>query len=183
MIATFLLCELAELEDRFWDSRKPREPGFFRRGYLRRMGVRFGENLCTRPGLRILRPNALKLGDRVALGHDTRIYNHDAVEIGDGFLGAGGLVLNAGTHDVDTLEPKGAPIRIGKRVWCGERVTILAGVTVGDDAVLAAGALVQEDVPPGAVVAGVPARVIRYVKREPGARLWSPYPGGPNAGA
>jgi len=51
---------------------------------------------------------------------------------------------------------------IGSDVWIGVRAIILDGVTVGDGAVIAAGALVNKNVPPYAVVAGVPARVIRY---------------------
>ena len=51
---------------------------------------------------------------------------------------------------------------IGNDVWIGSRAIILAGVTVGDGAIIGAGAVVTKDVPPYAVVAGVPARVKRY---------------------
>ena len=54
-----------------------------------------------------------------------------------------------------------APIVIGNHVWIGMRATILKGVTIGDGAIVAAGSLVIRDVPPGAIVAGVPARVVR----------------------
>ena len=50
-------------------------------------------------------------------------------------------------------------VNIGNNVWIGDRVAILAGVTVGDGAVLAAGAVVTRDVPPFAVAGGVPATV------------------------
>lgn len=53
------------------------------------------------------------------------------------------------------------PIHIGEHVWIGNRAMILKGVTVGDGAIIAAGALVTTDVPPRTVVAGVPARVIK----------------------
>ncbi|WP_280516425.1 DapH/DapD/GlmU-related protein, partial [Actinomyces succiniciruminis] len=53
------------------------------------------------------------------------------------------------------------PIDIGRRVWIGAGASIMPGVTVGDDAVIAGGAVVTKDVPPRSVVAGVPARVIR----------------------
>lgn len=52
--------------------------------------------------------------------------------------------------------------RIGNDVWVGERVQFLEGVTVGDGAIIAAGAVVTKDVPPYAIVGGVPAKVIRY---------------------
>lgn len=56
---------------------------------------------------------------------------------------------------------KSKPIVIGDHVWIGARATVLKGVTVGEGAVIAAGAVVTHDVPPHALVAGVPARVIR----------------------
>lgn len=59
-----------------------------------------------------------------------------------------------------------APIRIGNNVWIGSNATVLQGVTVGDWAVIGAGAVVTRDVPPMSIVGGVPARVIRYLTEE-----------------
>nr|WP_302694185.1 CatB-related O-acetyltransferase [uncultured Prevotella sp.] len=51
---------------------------------------------------------------------------------------------------------------MGNDVWIGSSVIILGGVTIGHGAIIAAGAIVNKDVPPYAIVAGVPARIIRY---------------------
>ncbi|WP_164983893.1 CatB-related O-acetyltransferase [Cellulomonas endophytica] len=74
-------------------------------------------------------------------------------------------------YDIDPIEitevlPT-ARVRIGHDVWIGHKVTVLPGVTVGTGAVLGAGAVVTKDVPPYAVVGGVPARVLRYRFDEP----------------
>lgn len=63
-------------------------------------------------------------------------------------------------RDSDFVEYK--PIKIGNDVWIGARVTILDGVVIGDGAVIAAGSVVTHDVPDYAIVAGVPAGIIRY---------------------
>lgn len=57
-----------------------------------------------------------------------------------------------------------APVTIGKNVWIGGSSVILPGVTIGDGSVVAAGSVVSKDVPPGTLVAGVPAKVIRQLK-------------------
>ena len=54
------------------------------------------------------------------------------------------------------------PVIIGNDVWIGAKVTILGGVKIGDGAVIAAGAVVTKDVPPYAIVGGIPAKLIRY---------------------
>jgi acetyltransferase-like isoleucine patch superfamily enzyme len=59
-----------------------------------------------------------------------------------------------------TQQPSKASVVIGDRVWVGTRAVILKGVTIGDGAIVAAGAVVTKDVPPGAIVAGMPAKVV-----------------------
>lgn len=58
------------------------------------------------------------------------------------------------------------PVKIGKNVWVGAHATILPGVTVGDNAVIAAGAVVTKDVPAFAVVGGVPAKIIKNISED-----------------
>ena len=73
-------------------------------------------------------------------------------------------------------------VEIGNDVWIGTRATILDGVRVGDGAIIAAGAVVTKDVPPYAIVGGVPAKVIKYrftdekIKELLNERWWEKYP-------
>ena len=59
-----------------------------------------------------------------------------------------------------------APIHIGKHVWIGSNATVLPGVTIGDGAIVAAGAVVTKDVPKNTIVSGVPARVMRHLSQK-----------------
>lgn len=59
-----------------------------------------------------------------------------------------------------------APIVVGRNVWIGSNSTILQGVTIGDNSIIAAGSVVTKDVPANAIVAGVPARFIRSISPE-----------------
>ena len=54
-----------------------------------------------------------------------------------------------------------APIKIGNHVWIGQGATILKGVTIGNNSIIAAGAIVTKDIPANCIAAGVPARVIK----------------------
>ena len=98
---------------------------------------------------------------------DCKFQDQGGIYIDDGALIGHGVVLATLNHDLDPekrqqLHP--APIRIGKRVWVGANATILAGVTSGDNAVVAAGAVVNKDVPANAIVGGVPAKVISTIE-------------------
>ena len=84
--------------------------------------------------------------------------------IGDGSLIGHNAVLATLNHAPEP-EKRGdlipAPIRIGKNVWLGADVTVLPGVSIGDGAIIAAGAVVTKDVAPGTVVGGVPAHFLK----------------------
>lgn len=74
--------------------------------------------------------------------------------------------LNHGFAPEERSTTYPAPIVIGKNVWLGANVTVLLGVTIGDHAIVAAGAVVTKDVPENTVVGGVPAKVIKMITPE-----------------
>jgi tetrahydrodipicolinate N-acetyltransferase len=97
-------------------------------------------------------------------GLGTKILCAESVTIGAGCTFSWEVqVLDNDFHAITVdgvAQPSRAPVVIGDRVWVGTRAVVLKGVTIGDGAVVAAGAVVNRDVPAGAVVAGVPARVV-----------------------
>ncbi|MBB5842196.1 acetyltransferase-like isoleucine patch superfamily enzyme [Conyzicola lurida] len=106
------------------------------------------------------------LGRGVFINAGCTFQDQGGVTIGDDCLVGHNVVFATLNHDLDPahradLHP--APISVGRNVWIGSNATILPGVTIGDDAVVAAAAVVTKDVPAGAVVVGSPARVVRTV--------------------
>ena len=106
----------------------------------------------------------ITLGKNVFINSGCKFQDQGGITIGDGALIGHNVVLATINHD---LEPEHRadlwlkPIHIGKNVWIGANATILAGVSIGENAVVAAGAVVTKDVPDGVVVGGVPAKIIK----------------------
>jgi maltose O-acetyltransferase len=106
----------------------------------------------------------LEIGDNVFVNYGSSLVSSAHVKIGnDCLIGAHVTVMDCDFHRVEdkAWDTTGAPILIEDRVWLGNRSMILKGVRIGHDAVVAAGAVVTRDVPPRALVAGVPAKVVR----------------------
>jgi len=84
------------------------------------------------------------------------------ISIGDDVAISKNVVIrDSDNHYFADAEEVAAPITIGSHVWIGLNAVVLKGVTIGDGAVVAAGAVVAQDVPPRSLVGGVPARVLR----------------------
>lgn len=110
----------------------------------------------------ILFENAhLVLGKGSFINSDCKIRCHKEITIGEGCaISHDFTVMDSDAHELNGSRNTN-PVHIGNHVWIGTRVTILNGVTVGDGAVIAAGSLVTKDVPAGALVGGVPAKVLK----------------------
>lgn len=111
----------------------------------------------------------IHIGKQVFINMGCKFQDQGGIYIGDGALIGHNVVLATLNHakspnDRGTMIP--APIHIGKHVWIGSNSTILPGVTIGDGAIVAAGAVVSHDVPENTIVAGVPAAIIREISEE-----------------
>ena len=109
-------------------------------------------------------PQNISLGEGVVIGVNVSIGAHSKVEIGDRVRISRDVVIETAGLDFSALTPpythKSSPIMIGHGVWIGARAMVLAGVTIGEYCVVAAGAVVTKSMPPYSLVGGVPARVI-----------------------
>jgi len=106
----------------------------------------------------------LTLGKGVFINIGCRFQDTGGITIGDGTLIGHGSTLTTLDHAVDPYRRTDmvpAPIVIGRMVWLGAAVTVVPGVSIGDGAIVGAGAVVTKDVPANAIVAGVPAKLIR----------------------
>lgn len=124
------------------------------------------------PTLRVFPPFYTDFGKNISIGKNVFInacchfQDHGGVTIGDGCQIGHAVVfatLNHGLAPADRANTYPAPITLGRNVWVGSNATILQGVSIGDNAIVAAGAVVTKDVAPGTIVGGVPARCIKAI--------------------
>ena len=113
------------------------------------------------------------VGD-VIIGDHTRVGLHNTiigpVTIGSHVNLAQGITVTALNHNFEEsskrIDEQGVttkPVIIGNDIWIGANAVILPGVSIGDQSVVAAGAVVTKDVPPHSLVAGVPAKIIKKI--------------------
>ncbi|MCO4239728.1 DapH/DapD/GlmU-related protein [Pseudarthrobacter raffinosi] len=106
----------------------------------------------------------ISLGERIFINSGCKFQDQGGVVIGDDCLIGHNVVIATLNHDLmpsRRADMHPAPVVIGRNVWIGANATILPGVTIGDDAVVAAASVVTKDVPESAIVVGSPARVVR----------------------
>lgn len=122
--------------------------------------------------LRVFPPFYTDFGKNIEVGEDVFInacchfQDHGGVRIGDGCQIGHNVVFATLNHFLEPEKRKmthSAPIVLGKNVWVGSNATILQGVTIGDNAVIGAGAVVTGDIPANTVAVGVPAKVIKHI--------------------
>lgn len=108
----------------------------------------------------------IHVGRGVFINACCHFQDYGGVTIGDGSQVGHNVVFATLNHGIEPERRKytvPAPIIVGKNVWIGSNSTILSGVTIGDNAIVAAGAVVTHDVPANTIVGGVPARKIKDI--------------------
>ena len=147
--------------------------------------VTIGDNAVIRGLIRCEGDGRCEIGSEAYVGDDVIISVRTRVEIGGGALIAHGVQLfDNDTHPIDAAERRahfrsilklgprrdfaiGArPVRIGRDCWLGFGAAVMKGVTVGDESIVAAGAVVASDVRPRTIVAGNPAKEVRALDGE-----------------
>lgn len=133
--------------------------------FCRLFGGHVPESLSVMTPVQIDFPKQIKFGKNVFINHSFTAMSIGGIEIGDQVQIGPHVTIVTDNHDLDDRYIlKCKTVCIGNNVWIGADVTIMPGVTVGDNAVIAGGAVVVKDVPANAVVGGNPAKIIKMLE-------------------
>ncbi len=140
-----------------------------RREYFKKLFGKVGDNFLAQLPFYCDYGRNMYIGDNVYFNFNCVVLDSARVVIGSHTMFGPGVQIYTATHPLDAgLRMAGRefakPITIGSHVWVGGAVVICPGVSIGDRSVIAAGAVVARDVPPGVLVAGNPARIIKQVQ-------------------
>lgn len=141
-------------------------PGPLRNRAWRRLLRACGHRVFFDHRVYVKYPWLVWIGDDVAVNRGVELYpdlgSKSGIVIGSGVYLAPHVRFHASGHHLDDLERHiGAPIAVGDGCWIGTGAILLPGVTIGEGSVIGAGAVVTDDIPPGSIAVGSPARVIR----------------------
>lgn len=133
--------------------------------------IKIGKRTFINAGTNIISINEIEIGDDVTMGWNIYIYDHDSHSLDyrfrkddierqrEDFYANRNFIFS---KDWSTV--KSAPVKICNKVWIGFNAIILKGVTIGEGAIVAAGAVVTKDVPAWTVVAGNPATIVKKIE-------------------
>lgn len=109
--------------------------------------ITFGKNVFINSGCRFQDQGGITIGDGALIGHNVVL-----------------ATLNHGFMPQKRQDLYPAPIILGENVWIGANATVLPGITIGDNAIIAAGAVVTKNVPTNTIVGGIPAKFIKMIE-------------------
>jgi acetyltransferase-like isoleucine patch superfamily enzyme len=141
------------------------------------------------PGQQMVTDPVVRIGDRCMIGRGSHIVGHLNVEIGDDVWTGPNIYITDQNHtytDIDTpigtQWPVESQVRVGSGSWLGSGVAVLPGADIGAHVVVAAGSVVKGVIPDRCVVAGSPARVVRWYDDAAGQWVSGSPPGAPESG-
>lgn len=129
---------------------------------LRLAGAKIGNSTSVFRGTTVLAADRLAIGDSVSIGFRCMLDARGGLSIGSRTVLASDTQIITAAHEVNSpsFEAYMAPVSIGSYVWLASRVTVLPGVSIGDQAVVGACSLVRTDIKASEIAAGIPARMI-----------------------
>ena len=133
-----------------------------RRFFYRIAGIKIGKGSAIHMKARFYDPRNISVGEDSIIGESVVLDGRDLLTIGNHVDIASEVMIYNSEHDVndESFVATNSPVKIEDYVFIGPKVIVLAGVTIGRGAVIGAGAVVTKDVPPYAIVGGVPAKII-----------------------
>lgn len=133
-----------------------------RRFALKKAGMKISNNVRFFEGVHVRNPKGIVMGDGCSIGTRVLLDGRKGLTIGKSVVLGYECIVWTLNHDYNDVNfcTKGAPVTIGDYAWICSRSIILPGITIGEGAVVASGAIVTKDVPPYAIVAGIPAKVV-----------------------
>jgi acetyltransferase-like isoleucine patch superfamily enzyme len=148
-----------------------RVANFFRYDSAEQQLMTLGADVRLSPTISVRNGTRISIGSGSHIGQWNSLWagdSHGRIDIGDHALFAPGVFVTASDYDFDAGDgpvmdqPKReADVWIGANTWLGAHVIVVAGVTIGDSTIVAAGSVVTRDLPAGCVAAGIPARPVR----------------------
>jgi acetyltransferase-like isoleucine patch superfamily enzyme len=139
---------------------------------LRLAKINIAKNVCIGPDFKCILGNEsnITINNYVTIGHGVKLYSFGTIHIGEFTMIAADVTITNGGHDLSTLEPFSGPVNIGRGCWIGHGARIIRPVTIGDNAIIAAGSVVTTNIPEGAIAVGVPAKITKF--REISDKVW-----------
>lgn len=138
---------------------------------IRKLFGHSGKSPEINPNFRCEFGKNIHVGDYFYANYDCVILDGAKVEIGDRVLFGPKVGLYTANHMFDAYEREiggcvAKPISIGNRCWLAANVSVLPGVTIGDDVIIGAGSVVTHDIPSNVIAAGNPCKVIRLITEQ-----------------
>lgn len=136
----------------------------FRNFMLKKMGITFEGDARIYAGFHIRNPRGIIISKGVSIGPKVLLDGRMGLQIQEGAVIGYGAIIWTLNHDYNDIHfcGKGAKVTIGRHAWVCSNAIILPGITVGEGAIVASGAVVTHDVEPFSIVGGIPAKVIGH---------------------